>query len=166
MEAGDIIIKFDGKPIEKASDLPRMVGNVKPGTKSIVTVFRRGATKELAVTIAELEAEKPARKASGTEAPPPVAVPANVLGLVVSELGDAQKKELKIKGGVKVDAVEGAAAKAGLRENDVIVQMFNVETTNVKEFEAALAKAAKGKPVTVLVRRGELAQYVVIRPTR
>ena len=95
-----------------------------------------------------------------------MAVPANVLGLVVSELGDAQKKELKIKGGVKVDAVEGAAAKAGLRENDVIVQMFNVETTNVKEFEAALAKAAKGKPVTVLVRRGELAQYVVIRPTR
>ena len=166
MEAGDIIIKFDGKPIEKASDLPRMVGNVKPGTKSVVTVFRRGATKDLTVTIAELEAEKPARKASGAEPAPQAAVPANSIGLVVSDVSEAQKKELKIKGGVRVDAAEGAAARAGLRENDVIVQMFNVETSNVKEFDAALAKAGKGKPVTVLVRRGEFAQYVVIRPTR
>ena len=166
LEAGDIIIKFDGKPIEKASDLPRMVGNVKPGTKAVVTVFRRGATKDLTVTIAEVEAEKPARKASGAESAPPAAVPANALGLVVSELSEAQKKELKIKGGVKVDVAEGAAAKSGLRENDVIVQMANTEITSVKEFEAALAKAGKAKPVTVLVRRGEFAQYVVIRPTR
>ena len=167
MEAGDIIVKFDGKPIEKASDLPRMVGNVKPGTKAVVTVFRRGVTKDLSVTIAEVEAEKPARKASsGADSAPPIAVPANALGLVVSELSEAQKKELKIKGGVKVDAVEGAAARSGLRENDVIIQMANAEITSVKEFEAALAKAGKAKPVTVLVRRGEFAQYVVIRPTR
>ena len=143
-----------------------MVGNVKPGTKAVVTVFRRGATKDLLVTIAEVEAEKPARKASGTESAPPVAGPANALGLTVSEVSDAQKKELKIKGGVKVDVVEGAAARAGLREGDVIVQMANAEITSVKEFEAALVKAGKAKPVTVLVRRGEFAQYVVIRPTR
>lgn len=166
MEAGDIIIKFDGKTIEKASDLPRMVGNIKPGTKSVVTVFRRGAAKDLTVTIAEVEAEKPVRKAPGSESTPPAAVPANALGLVVSDLSEAQKKELKIKGGVKVDVVEGAAAKAGLRENDVIVQMGSAEVTSVKEFDAALAKAGKAKPVTVLVRRGELAQYVVIRPAR
>lgn len=166
MEAGDIIIKFDGRPIEKASDLPRMVGNVKPGTKAVVTVFRRGATKDLSVTIAEVEAEKPARKVSGTEAAPPVAIPSNALGLAVSEVNDTQKKELKIKGGVKVDAVEGAAAKAGLREGDVIIQMANAEITSVKEFEAALLKAGKAKPVTVLVRRGEFAQYAVIKPTR
>ncbi|NML84809.1 DegQ family serine endoprotease [Polaromonas sp.] len=166
MEAGDIIIKFDGRPIEKASDLPRMVGNVKPGTKAVVTVFRRGATKDLSVAIAEVEAEKPARKVSGTEAAPPVAIPSNALGLAVSEVNDTQKKELKIKGGVKVDAVEGAAAKAGLREGDVIIQMANAEITSVKEFEAALLKAGKAKPVTVLVRRGEFAQYAVIKPTR
>ena len=166
MEAGDIIIKFDGKPIEKASDLPRMVGNVKPGTQAVVTVFRRGATKDLAVIIAEVEADKPARKASGAEPAPPVAVPANSLGLVVSDLSEAQKKELKLKGGVKVDAVEGPAAKVGLHQNDVIVQMGVVEVMNTKEFNAALAKAGKGKPVTLLVRRGELAQYVVIRPVR
>ena len=166
IEAGDIITKFDGKQIEKSTDLPRLVGNVKPGTKSVVTVFRRGTTRDFSVVVAEIEAEKPARKASGPEPKPPVAGPAQVLGLAVSDITDAQKKELKIKGGVKVDTVEGAAARAGLREGDVIIAIANTEITNVKEFEAALAKLDKSKAANVLLRRGELAQYVLIRPSR
>ena len=166
IEAGDIILKFDGKAIEKSTDLPRLVGNVKPGTKSVVTVFRRGASKELSVVVAEVEAEKPGRKASVPEPKPPVAGPAQVLGLAVSEVTDAQKKELKIKGGVKIDTAEGAAARAGLREGDVIIAISNTEITNVKEFEAALAKMDKTKSANVLFRRGDLAQYVLIRPSR
>ena len=166
IEAGDIITRFDGKIIEKSSDLPRMVGSVKPGTKAVVTVFRRGASKELPVVIAEVEPEKPVRKASAPETKPPVAGPAQVLGLVVSELADAQKKELKIKGGVKVDTAEGAAARAGLREGDVIISVANTEVTTVKEFESAFAKVDKTKPVNLLFRRGEWAQYALIRPVR
>ncbi len=166
IEAGDIITKFDGKQIEKSTDLPRLVGNVKPGTKSVVTVFRRGTTRDFSVVVAEIEAEKPVRKASGPEVKPPVAGPAQVLGLAVSDITDAQKKELKIKGGVKVDTAEGAAARAGLREGDVIIAIANTEITNSKEFEAALAKLDKSKAVNVLLRRGELAQYVLIRPAR
>lgn len=166
IEAGDIITKFDGKQIEKSTDLPRLVGNVKPGTRSVVTVFRRGTTRDFTVVVAEIEAEKPVRKASGPEVKPPVAGPAQVLGLAVSDITDAQKKELKIKGGVKVDTAEGAAARAGLREGDVIIAIANTEITNSKEFEAALGKLDKSKTVNVLLRRGELAQYVLIRPTR
>jgi serine protease Do len=166
IEAGDIITKFDGKQIEKSSDLPRLVGNVKPGTKAVVTVFRRGASKDLQVTIGEVESDKPARKASGPEPKPPVAGPAQALGLVISEVPDAQKKELKIKGGVKVDAADGAAARAGLREGDVIVAIANSEITTVKEFDAALSKIDKTKPVNLLFRRGEWAQYALIRPIR
>jgi len=166
IEAGDIIIKFDGKPIEKSSDLPRMVGNVKPGTKAVVTVFRRGASKDLSVTIGEVEPEKPARKASGPEPKAPAVGAAQALGLVVSEVSDAQKKELKIKGGVKVDTAEAAASRAGLREGDVIVAIANSEITSVKEFEAALAKIDKTKAINVLFRRGEWAQYALIRPAR
>jgi serine protease Do len=166
IEAGDIITKFDGKAIEKSTDLPRLVGNVKPGTKSVVTVFRRGASKDLSVVVAEVEAEKPVRKASSPEPKPPVAGPAQVLGLAVSEVTDAQKKELKIKGGVKIDTAEGAAARAGLREGDVIIAISNIEITNVKEFETALAKMDKTKAANVLFRRGDLAQYVLIRPSR
>ncbi len=166
IEAGDIITKFDGKLIDKSSDLPRLVGNIKPGTRAVVTVFRRGALKELAVTVAEVEAEKPARRVSAPEAKPPVTGAAQVLGLAVSELTEAQKKELKIKGGVKVDTADGAAARAGLREGDVILAIANLEVISVKEFEAALGKVDKSKPVNVLYRRGEWAQYAVIRPAR
>ena len=166
IEAGDIITKFDGKQIEKSTDLPRLVGNVKPGTKSVVTVFRRGASKDFTVVVAEIEPEKPAKKASAPEVKPPTTGPAQMLGLVVSEVTDALKKELKIKGGVKVDATDGAAARAGLREGDVIIAIANTEVANVKEFETALGKLDKNKAANVLFRRGELAQYVLIRPAR
>ena len=166
VEAGDIITKFEGKTIDKATDLPRLVGNVKPGTKSTVTVFRRGASRDLSVVIGEVEAEKPVRKAQAPEAKPPVAGPAQAMGLMVSELPDALKKELKLKGGVKVDASEGAAARAGLREGDVILAIANTEISTVKDFEAALAKIEKGKAINVLFRRAEWTQYALIRPAR
>jgi serine protease Do len=166
IEAGDIITRFDGKVIEKSSDLPRLVGNVKPGTRSPITVFRRGTSRELMVTIAEIEAEKPVRRAAVPEAKPPVAGPAQAIGLVVAELNDAQKKEFKLRGGVRVESVEGAAARAGLREGDVIVAIANAEVLSVKDFEQSLAKIDKTKTVNVLFRRGELAQYALIRPGR
>ena len=167
VEAGDIITKFDGKPIEKSSDLPRMVGGTKPGTKSSLTVFRRGATKDLSVMIAEIEPEKPVKKAAAVPEEKPKQSPAaQVLGLTVSEITDVQKKELKIKGGVKVDAAAEGAAKAGVREGDVIVAIANMEVANVKEFDAAVAKIDKTKSVNVLFRRGEWAQYALIRPAR
>ena len=84
----------------------------------------------------------------------------------VADLTAAQKKELAVKGGVRVVAAVDAAARAGLREGDVILQLANAEVTDLKSFEAAWAKADKGKPVNVLVRRGEWAQYVVIRPSK
>jgi serine protease Do len=166
IEAGDIIIKFDGTAIEKSSDLPRLVGIVKPGTRATVTVFRRGATRDLSVTVAEVESEKPAQIAASTQPKPPVAGPAQALGLVVGELTDEQKKELKLRGGVRVDAAEGLAARAGLREGDVIVAIANTEVLSVKAFEQVLAKADKSKPMNVLFRRGEWAQYALIRPNR
>jgi serine protease Do len=162
VEAGDIITKVDGKPIEKHSDLPRLVGSIKPGSKIAVTVFRRGATKELTVTVAEIEPEKTPER----EEKPKASAAGQALGLAVSELNEAQKKELKIKGGVKVDSSAEAAARAGLREGDVIVAIANAEVGNVKEFETAIAKVDRSKPVNVLFRRGEWAQYAVIRAAR
>jgi len=166
IEAGDIITRFDGKIIEKSSDLPRLVGNVKPGTRSPITVFRRGTSRDLMVTVAEIEPEKPVRRAAAPEAKPPVAGPAQAIGLVVAELNDTQKKDLKLRGGVRVESVEGAAARAGLREGDVIVAIANAEVLSVKDFEQSLAKIDKTKTVNVLFRRGELAQYALIRPGR
>jgi len=161
VEAGDIIVKVDGKVVEKSGDLPRIVGGTKPGTKSTLQVFRRGATKDLAVTIVEFDAERPAKRVPAEQGAAPVKGP---LGLTVSDLSDAQKKELRIKGGVKVDAVDGVGAKAGLREGDVILSVDNTEVSDAKQFATLAAKAEKARAVSVLVRRGEWVQYLVIRP--
>jgi serine protease Do len=166
VEAGDIITKVDGKVVDRATDLMRMVGNTKPGTRSTVTVFRRGGTKDLPVTIAEFEPEKPVRPTAGKEEKPKGSAAAQSVGLSVSELTDAQKKELKLKGGVKVEAVTDGAARAGIHEGDIIVAIGNTEINNVKEFDAVVAKVDKTKPIPVLLRRGELATYLLIRPAR
>ncbi|WP_390341916.1 DegQ family serine endoprotease [Variovorax boronicumulans] len=169
VEPGDVITKFDGKAIEKPSDLPRLVGNTKPGTKSTLTVFRRGSSRDLSVTIAEIEPDKPAKRATDRDEPaakPSASAALKSLGLAVSDLSDAQKKEFKLKGGVKVDAANDAAARAGLREGDVILAVGNLEVANAREFEAAVAKADKAKSLSVLYRRGDWAQYALIRPAR
>ncbi len=167
VEPGDIVLKFDGKEIDKSVDLPRLVGNTKPGTRSAMTVFRRGAQRELAITVAELELDQPQRRAAAPDAPkPPVLGAAQSLGLTLAELTPAQKKELNVKGGVRVEAAEGPAARAGLREGDVIVAIANTEVASAKELEAAVARLDKSRPVNVLFRRGEWAQYAVIRPQR
>ena len=164
VEAGDIIVKFDGKAIEKSGDLPRIVGGIKPGTKSTLTVFRRGGMKDLNVTVAEIEADKVAAKPEAPE-PKPKGVAGQQYGLVVSELTDAQKKELKIKAGVRIDAATDAAARAGLREGDVILAVGNTEVASVRELEAALGKHDKKKALNVLFRRGEWTQFAVIKAT-
>ena len=82
------------------------------------------------------------------------------------ELTDAQKKELKIKGGVRIESVADAAARAGLQEGDVIMAIANTEVASVKEFDAVVAKADKSKPLNVLIRRGKWANYALIRPAR
>jgi serine protease Do len=166
IEAGDIIVRVDGKAVDKAGDLPRLVGSLKPGSRSTLQVFRRGATRELAVTIGEFEADRPTRRAAAEPGNNPSATAKSALGITVSDLTEAQKRELRVRGGVRVDAVDGAAAKAGLREGDVILSLDNVEIGDSKQFAAASAKADKSKPVTALVRRGEWVNYIVIRPSR
>ena len=166
VEAGDIITKFEGKPIEKVADLPRLVGNAKPGSKSSLTVFRRGQSKDLAVTIAEIEPDKDATKTADKEERAKSSNAGQHVGLVVRDLTDAQKRELKLKGGVVVTAASEGAARAGLREGDIILALANSEVLSVKDFEAVLGKVDKSKTLSVLFRRGEWAQYALIRPAR
>lgn len=165
VQAGDIILKFNGTVIEKANDLPRIVGNIKPGTKGIVTVWRKGATREITLTITEMKAEKveKADAAGSADAAKPAQV-ANVLGLVVSDLSADKKKELQVDSGVLIDAVEGSAARVGLQVGDVIQRLNNTDVKDAKQFNALVSKLESKKMAVVLVRRGESSQFVPLRP--
>jgi serine protease Do len=166
VEPGDVILKFDGRVIDKSMDLPRFVGSTKPGTRSALTVFRKGAPKELQVTIAEIEPERTEPKAAAPVPKSKSSAVSQGYGLTLSELTEAQRKELKIKAGVAVDAATDAAAKAGLAEGDIILQMDSVEVASVKDAEAVMAKHDKSKQLVVLYRRGDWTQYTLIRATK
>jgi serine protease Do len=163
LEPGDIIVRFDGKAIERSADLPRLVGNTAPGTASRITIFRRGAQRELSITVAEV----PSDTAPVATAPAPSTLNSGVikaLGLGLRDMTEAQKKALGVPGGVVVASAEGPAARAGLREDDVIVSVANEQINDLKSLQAVLAKQDRNKPLSVLFRRGEWAQYTVIRP--
>ncbi|GAB4397479.1 MAG: DegQ family serine endoprotease [Rhodoferax sp.] len=161
VQAGDVIVKFDGKPVEKSSDLPRMVGAVKPGSQSSITVWRDGKLRELSVKVAEVEPEKAPATA---KAKPAAAKRAQALGLALAELDDAARKELGARSGVRVVGVTGAAERAGLREGDVILSVANTAVNSVQAVEQVLAKHEKAKSLHVLFQRGAWSQYTLIRP--
>lgn len=164
-EPGDVITKFDGRAIDKATDLPRIVGNIKPGSKVVAQVFRRGALRELTVAVADTPLPN-RRVAEAPVGSAPQRVSSGHFGLVVSDLNDAQKQELKLKGGVRIEKTEGVAADAGLRVGDVILAMGNKEVSDARQFEAVVAKLDRSKVINVLFRRGDLAQYTLLRPAR
>jgi len=168
IEGGDVVTKVDGKTVDKAADLRRLVANVKPGAKTTLTVFRRGQTKDIVVTIGEDERSRKPGSGSdevGKEAAP-AAAPSAALGLRVSDLTEAQRKDLKLKSGVKVDGATGAAARAGLREGDLILSVDNVEVSSVKAFQAQIAKADKNKVINLVVRREDVTSFVLLKPAR
>ncbi|NBU50333.1 MAG: DegQ family serine endoprotease [Betaproteobacteria bacterium] len=163
VEPGDIILKVDGKVVEKSGDLRRLIGATKPGSRATLQVLRRGSTRDISVTVGEFEAERPRRAAAGTE-PREGAASKLPFGLTVTDTTEAQRKELRVRGGVRVEAVDGPAARAGLREGDVIVAFDNQEVTDAKQFAALVKKADGNRPVPLVVNRGGSTNLLVLRP--
>jgi serine protease Do len=165
LEVGDIILRFDGKAIDKSSDLPRLVGGVRPGSKATLQVWRKGNTREVQITVAEAEPDRSARGRgpSGSAEPAPSAS-ANALGLAVSDLSEERRAQLGIRSGVMIEAVEGAAARAGLRQGDILLSLDNQDVTSAKQFGELSAKLDRKRTHVVLVRRGDSAAFVPIKP--
>ncbi|SAK76160.1 peptidase S1C, Do [Caballeronia calidae] len=163
VQPGDIILKFNGQNVETATDLPRMVGDTKPGTKTTLTVWRKGQTRDLPVTIAEMQPDKVA-KTEQKKAPQPKERASNSLGLAVSDIPADQKKALKLSSGVQVDAVEGPAARAGFQKGDIIMRIGDTDITSAKQFQELAQGLDASKMVAVLVRRGDNTQFVPLRP--
>ena len=166
VEGGDVITKVDGKAVDKALDLRRLIAAVKPGSKVTLTVFRRGSFKDLVVTVGEAEQPRAAADRAAPDKDGGATASNTALGLKVSELTDAQRKDLKLKSGVKVDGATGAAARAGLREGDIILSVDNVEVGTVKAFQAQIAKADKAKVINLVVRRDDVVSFVLLKPAR
>jgi len=163
IESGDVILSFNGREISKSTDLPRVVGETKPGSIASVQVWRKGGTRDLSVTVADTDAPQTANKKSDVPAANSSGV--NVLGVTVSEPSDTKKKDLNIKGGVEVTGLgDGPLAKAGVRPGDVIIRVADADITGVKQFEALVKGLDANKAVPVFVRRSDSTLVIPVRP--
>lgn len=166
IEAGDVILRFNDKAVSQSSDLPRIVGNTKPGTRVPVQIWRGGATKDLTVTVGEMRDEPVGHLARRGK--PAEAQPANRLGLVLSEPTAEQKRQLGIRHGLIVEDVKNGG-RTDLRPGDVILALIQkgvqTEIRSVEQFNGQLAKLDKEAIVTLLVKRGDSQTFVTIKGT-
>ncbi len=159
----DIILSFDGKPINTQEDLPRIVSATKSGSKVAIQIWRKGATMDLMVTVGEMPMEKSVQNEM-TPGKRHQAGAAGKLGLNLADLTAEQRKELDITGGVLVEEASGAAAKAGLQNGDVILSINNSEIHSVQEFNQTLAHLDPKKMLALLVKRGDNAEFMTLKP--
>jgi serine protease Do len=155
LRAGDIVVDFDGRQVEYASELAPMVARARPGTHAKVVIQRRGVgTRELFLDIGELR--EPARPALAPDVTKP--------GLSFAELGERQRREEGLNNGVVIKSIDAVARQAGLRPGDVVVEMDGKRVHTVSELQRALEAVPAGVYAVLRVRRGAQAQFVAIRP--
>src|SRR6266571_2558321 len=164
VETGDIILKFDGKPVSTSSELPRIVGNTKPGSKASIEVWRKGVTREITVTVGELPEDRVASRSERRGKPPEQA--ANRLGFAVVDLTAEQKRDLKLRGGVIVEEVRNNR-RADVRSGDVITAVTSrgqtTEVRSAEQFNKLLAQLERNATLTLHVRRGESNLFVTVK---
>ena len=165
IEAGDVILAFNGRDIAKSSDLPRIVGETKPGMKATVQVWRKGAARDISVVVADAEASSKTAAAKKPDSPAAPATSNNPFGLGVTELSDAKKRELNIKSGIEITSLgEGAVARSGIRAGDVIVRVGDTDITSVKQFETLTKGLDASRAVAIFIRRADSTLIVPLRP--
>jgi serine protease Do len=167
IEAGDIIVKFDGKTVGSSGDLPRVVGSTKPGSKVSVQVWRKGATKDLTVVVGEIPDDKVAQRSQKRQKTEAAA--GNRLGLVLTEPTSEQKRDLKISNGLIVEEIRSDGPRADLRSGDIILAVISkgvtTEMKTVDQFNKLIAQADKSMNLTLLVKRGEQQTFITIKGT-
>lgn len=157
LKHGDVIIEFQGQPVESYNDLPRMVAGIPPGTKAEIKVLRKGKTKTFDIKLGELpEGDKiMAEPESGEE-----------LGLELQEITPdlARTHDLPADSGLIVTNVlpEGGAAEAGIRRGDIIQEVDQEPIRSLDDFRKIVKKTDKGDNMLFLIKRREGALYITV----
>jgi len=167
IEVGDIILKFDGKMVTESGDLPRMVGMTRPGSKSVVHVWRKGAARDLSVTVGEIPDEEDRTRLAGRGGKPAEPQAANRLGLVLAMPTAEQKRALGIQHGLIVEEVRNGGTRTELRAGDIILSAMvkgsQVDVKSPSQFNDLLQGLDKTATMTLLVRRGDSQTFITIK---
>jgi serine protease Do len=153
VKTGDIILAVNGKPVEQSIDLPRMIGEGKPGAAVSLELWRDKKAVQTSMTLGDTPVEKVAK----LEQPEGKA---SELGLTVRPLTSSEKSQLETQGGVVVLRSEGAAAKAGIRAGDVIIALNNQSVDSAEALKAMIDRTKDR--VAVLVQRNAARFFVPV----
>jgi serine protease Do len=164
LEAGDVIVEFNGRPVKDSDALVAMVVNTKPGTSVPVTIYRNKERKSLNVTVDELDlsAEQNAQLSPNA----PRSEPASTgFGMEIDSITPDIAQELQLprgKGGAVISRIErnSPAANAGLAPNDVILEVNRQPVTSVSQVTRALQGVTSGQTVFLLVWRNGSEVFV------
>ena len=148
LKEGDVILEFDGKPLKDSAELPALVAESRPGAEVKLKIWRDRAEKTLELKVGAAEAEAPTQVAAG-EAP----APQGKLGVAVRPLQPQEAQRLGIEGGMVVQESGGAAAKAGIRQGDVIVSVNGKPVKSIEDLRKQVAEA-KGTAAVLVERQG------------
>ena len=155
VEPGDVILKYNGQPIERSSDLPPLVAESVPGKAASIEVWRNKQAKILSVKVDEM-------KTAQAQAVPTAESNQAKLGVSVRPLTDDEKAQVQIKQGLLVEeVVNGPAAQAGIQPGDVILAVNGDQVSSVKQLRDEVQK--NGKSIALLVMRGDNKVYVPIK---
>jgi serine protease Do len=157
---GDVILRFGGKDLAQAADLPRLVAQAKPGTEIEVEVWRDGASRTIKTTVGAAPAPPEAERAAAKGGPGQQE--SGRLGLLVRELPPPARRALGVDYGLVVEGVQAHNADAPLQPGDVIVGVNNQRFKSLEDFNHHVEKVAPGDTVALLVRRGEASLYVPV----
>jgi serine protease Do len=162
LKVGDLIIQYQGKPVDDVGDFRNRVAFTAPGSKEKLTIIRNGKRKDINVEIAKLSDEK--LMAQGSSSSPTQT--ADEIGLTVQTITPAlaQQFDAKTGEGVVVTKVKGGsiAAMAGIRVGTIILQVDRKTVNSASEFKQAVAKSITKKRVLLLVSDGNMSRYVVL----
>ncbi len=172
IKAGDIVTKFGATTIENPKALARVVGDLKPGTKDKITVWRQGKEVTLDVTVGNLKDDRMASADTGSMNEPSQTADASVnlpdLGLKVADLTDEMRESLgldaDVSGAIVNQVDEGPAQDRGINEGDIIVSVNQEPVTSAAAARDAIAKAkSEGKKsVLMLVQRKDGQNFVAL----
>jgi serine protease Do len=155
IKTGDIVLAVDGHAIENSVDLPRIIGESRPGTQVKLKIWRQGDTRELTASLGEAPAEKMARADKDTKVKP------SKLGVAVRPLTDNERNKIATEGGLLVEQAEGPAARAGVQPGDVILAFNNQPVKSVDQLRR-LVDRSRGS-VALLIQREGNKIYVPVR---
>lgn len=153
LAAGDVILRFNDKDVDRAGQLSSQVIAAKPGTKARLQVWRKGTTRDVDVTLGKVKQEAKEEAATAT-------ADQGRLGLAVRPLTAEERKQADLGNGLLVEGVSGIAAKAGIQPGDVIVAVNGEPVRSVDQLRALIEKA--GKHMAVLVQRDDKRVFVAL----